>query len=65
MVKKLSVWSGITELVRNASFYQHPNIPDTFFGDEMHISSLELGRKRVELNVFESFKYFTKQLLLI
>ena len=29
----------------------------------MHSSSLELGRKRVELNVCESFKYFTKELL--
>ena len=38
-----------------ASFFQNPNIPDTFFGDEMHCSSLELGRKRVELNVRESF----------
>ena len=47
----------------SASFYQHPNIPDTFFGDEMHCSSLELGRKRVELNVCESFKYFTQELL--
>ena len=28
----------------SASFYQHPNIPDTFFGDEMHCSSLELGK---------------------
>ena len=42
----------------SASFYQHPNIPDTFLGDEMHNSPLELGRKRVELNVCESFKYF-------
>ena len=47
----------------SASFYQHPNIPDTFLGDEMYNSSLELGRKRVELNVCESFKYFTKELL--
>ena len=47
----------------SASFYQHPNIPDTFLGDEMHNSPLELGRKRVELNVCESFKYFTKELL--
>ena len=46
-----------------ASFFQNPNIPDTFFGDEMHCSSLELGRKRVELNVCESFKYFPKELL--
>ena len=29
----------------------------------MHSSSLELGRKRVELNVCESFKYFTQELL--
>ena len=28
----------------------------------MHNSSLELSRKRVELNVCESFKYFTKEL---
>ena len=46
----------------SASFYQHPNIPDTFLGDEMHNYSLELSRKRVELNVCESFKYFTKEL---
>ena len=46
-----------------ASFCQRPNIPDTFFGDKMHSSSLELGRKRVELNVCESFKYFTQELL--
>ena len=31
-------------------------------GDEMHNYSLELSRKRVELNVCESFKYFTKEL---
>ena len=42
-----------------ASFYQHPNIPDTFFGDKMHSCPLELGRKRVELNV----EYFTQELL--
>ena len=47
----------------SASFYQHPNITDTFFGDEMHCSSLEGGRKRVELNVCESFKYFPQKLL--
>ena len=47
----------------SASFYQHPNITDTFFGDEMHCSSLEGGRKRVELNVCESFKYFSQELL--
>ena len=47
----------------STSFYQRPNIPDTFLGDEMYNSSLELGRKRVELNVCESFKYFTKELL--
>ena len=47
----------------SASFYQRPNIPDSFFGDEMHCSSLELGRKRVELNVCESFKYFPQELL--
>ena len=47
----------------SASFYQRPNIPDTFLGDEMHNSPLELSRKRVELNVCESFKYFTKELL--
>ena len=29
----------------------------------MHRSSLELGRKRVELNVCESFKYFSQGLL--
>ena len=29
----------------------------------MHSSPLELGRKRVELNVRESFKYFTQELL--
>ena len=29
----------------------------------MHISSLELGRKTVELNVCESFKYFPQKLL--
>ena len=29
----------------------------------MHNYSLELSRKRVELNVCESFKYFTKELL--
>ena len=29
----------------------------------MHSSSLELGRKRVELNVCESFKYFPQGLL--
>ena len=29
----------------------------------MHSSALELGRKRVELNVRESFKYFTQELL--
>ena len=47
----------------SASFYQCPNIPDSFLGDEMHRSPLELSRKRVELNVCESFKYFTKELL--
>ena len=47
----------------SVSFYQYPNIPDTFLGDKMYNSSLELGRKRVELNVCESFKYFTKELL--
>ena len=47
------------------SFYQHPNNPDTFLGDEMHSSPLELGRKRVELNVRESFKYFTLKLMRI
>ena len=47
----------------SASFYQHPNIPDTFFGDKMHSSLLELCRKRVELNVSESFKYFSQELL--
>ena len=47
----------------SASFYQRPNIPDTFFGDKMHNSSLELGRKRVELKVCESFKYFSQELL--
>ena len=47
----------------SASFYQCPNIPDTFLGVEMHSSPLELGRKRVELNVRESFKYFTQELL--
>ena len=40
-----------------------PSIRDTIFGDEMHSSSLELGRKRVELNVCESFKYFPQKLL--
>ena len=39
------------------------NIPDTFLGDEMHNSQLELSTKRVELNVCESFKYFTEELL--
>ena len=29
----------------------------------MHNSQLELSSKRVELNVYESFKYFTKELL--
>ena len=29
----------------------------------MHSSPLELSRKRVELNVCESFKYFTQELL--
>ena len=29
----------------------------------MHSPPLELSRKRVELNVCESFKYFTKELL--
>ena len=29
----------------------------------MHSSSLELGRKRVKLNVCESFKYFPQKLL--
>ena len=29
----------------------------------MHNSQLELSSKRVELNVCESFKYFTKELL--
>ena len=29
----------------------------------MHSSPLELGRKRVKLNVRESFKYFTQELL--
>ena len=29
----------------------------------MHNSQLELSSKMVELNVFESFKYFTKELL--
>ena len=29
----------------------------------MHNSPLELSRKRVELNVCESFKYLTKELL--
>jgi len=29
----------------------------------MHSSSLELGRKRVKLNVCESFKYFPQNLL--
>ena len=47
----------------SASFYQHPNIPDIFLGDEMHSSPLELGKKRVELNVYESFKYFPQELL--
>ena len=47
----------------SASFHQCPNIPDTFLGDEIHNSPLELSRKRVELNVCESFKYFTKELL--
>ena len=45
------------------SFRQYPNILDTFLGDEMHNSQLELSSKRVELNVYESFKYFTKELL--
>ena len=31
----------------------------------MHSSPLELGRKRVELNVRESFKYFTLKLMRI
>ena len=47
----------------SASFHQRPNISDTFLGDEMYNSSLELGRKRVGLNVCESLKYFTKELL--
>ena len=47
----------------SASFYQYPNIPDTFLGDEMLSFPLELSRKRVELNVCESFKYFTQELL--
>ena len=47
----------------STSFYQRPNIRDTIFGDEMHSSSLELGRKRVKLNVCESFKYFPQKLL--
>ena len=34
-----------------------------FLGDKVHSSSLELGRKRVELNVYESFKYFPQELL--
>ena len=46
----------------SASFYQYPNIPDTFLGDEMLSFPFELSRKRVELNVCESFKYFTKEL---
>ena len=29
----------------------------------MHSSPLELGKKRVELNVYESFKYFPQELL--
>ena len=59
------------------SFYLPPNISDRFFiwaphfisiqifqiGDEMHNSPMELGRKRVELNVCESFKYFFQGLL--
>ena len=44
----------------SASFYQRPNIPDTFLGVEMHSSPLELGRKGVEWNVCEIFKYFTQ-----
>ena len=47
----------------SASFCQCPNIPDTYLGDEMHNSPLKLGRKRAELNVCESFKYFTRELL--
>ena len=35
----------------------------TFLEDEMHSSPLELGKKRVELNVCESFKYFTQESL--
>ena len=46
-----------------ASFYQNPNIPDTFLGDEMPNSPLELSRKWVELKVCESFKYFAKEIL--
>ena len=47
----------------SASFCQCPNTPDTYLGDEMHNSPLKLGRKRAELNVCESFKYFTRELL--
>ena len=48
----------------SALFYQRPNVLDTFLGDEIHSSpALELGRKRVELNVCESFQYFTLELL--
>ena len=60
------------------SFYLLTNISDRFFNwaphfisiqifqnfwYEIHSSSLELGRKRVELNVCESFKYFSRELL--
>ena len=44
-------------------FYQCPNIQGTFLGVKMHNSPLELGRKRAEMYVCESFKYFTKELL--
>ena len=46
-------------LILSASKY----IPDTFFGDKMYKSSLELDRKRVNSNVCESFKYFPQNLL--
>ena len=47
----------------SAEFCQCSNIPHTYLGDEMHNSPLKLGRKRAELNVCESFKYFTRELL--
>ena len=47
------------------TFYPHPNIPDTFPGDEMNSYRSQLKQERGRVELFKSFWYLTLDLLRI